>query len=46
MDIEVYVQIIRSYEKYANRDIHALYEIAIKMGIEKEVKSIMEIVYD
>jgi predicted transcriptional regulator of viral defense system len=46
MDREVYVKLIRSYSKYANRDIHALYEIATRMGIEKEVKALMEVIYE
>ena len=45
MDREVYVKLIRSYAKYAKRDIHALYEIATRMGIDKEVKALMEVVY-
>lgn len=46
MDREVYVKLIRSYAKYAKRDIHALYEIATRMGIDKEVKALLEIVYE
>ncbi|MBI9096754.1 MAG: type IV toxin-antitoxin system AbiEi family antitoxin domain-containing protein [Sphaerochaeta sp.] len=46
MDIEVYIKLIRSYSKYAKRDLHALYEIATRMGIDKEVKALMEVVYD
>ena len=46
MDIEVYVKLVRSYSKYAKRDLHALYEIATRMGIDKEVKEIMEVVYE
>jgi len=46
MDIEVYVKLVRSYSKYAKRDLHALYEIASRMGIDKEVKEIMEVVYE
>jgi len=46
MDREVYIKLIRSYAKYAKRDIHALYEIATRMGIDKEVKTLMEVVYE
>jgi predicted transcriptional regulator of viral defense system len=46
MDIEVYVKLIRSYSKYAKKNIHALYEIATRMGINEEVKAIMEVVYE
>ena len=46
MDREVYVKLIRSYSKYAKRDIQALYEIATRMGIDKEVKALMEVVYE
>ena len=46
MDREVYVKLIRSYSKYAKRDIHALYEIATRMGIGKKVKALMEVVYE
>jgi len=42
----VYIKLIRSYAKYAKRDIHALYEIATRMGIDKEVKTLMEVVYE
>ena len=44
MDREVYVKIIRSYVKYAKRDVHALYETATRMGIDKKVKALMEVV--
>ena len=46
MDREVYVKLIRSYSKYAKKDIHALYEIATRMRIEKKVKALMEVVYE
>ncbi len=46
MDREVYVKLIRSYSRYARRDVHALYEIATRMGIDKEVKALMEVVYE
>ncbi len=46
MDIEVYVTLIRYYSKYAKKNLHALYEIATRMGIDKEVKAIMEVVYE
>lgn len=46
MDTEVYVKLIRSYPKYKDKDIHSLYEIARKMGIEDKVKEVMEVVYE
>ena len=46
MDIEEYVKLVRSYSQYTKRDLHSLYEIATRMGIDKEVKEIMEVVYD
>lgn len=46
MDTEVYVKLIRSYSKYKDKDIHALYEIARKMGIEDKVREVMEVVYE
>ena len=46
MDAEVYITLIRSYAKYEEKDIQALYNIAVKMGIEEDVKSIMELVYE
>lgn len=46
MDREVYVKLIRSYSRYARRDVHALHEIATRMGIEKKVKALMEVVYE
>ncbi len=46
MDIEVYVKLVRSYSKYAKRDLHALYEIATRMGIDHGLKEIMEVVYE
>lgn len=45
MDGEVYGTLIRSYPKYAKRDLHALYEIATSMGIDEEVKALMDVVY-
>ncbi|MGR5590164.1 type IV toxin-antitoxin system AbiEi family antitoxin domain-containing protein [Peptoniphilus grossensis] len=46
MDTEVYVKLIRYYFKYKDKDIHSLYEIARKMGIEDKVKEVMEVVYE
>lgn len=46
MDVEVYAKLIRSYSKYKDKDIHSLYEIARKMGIEDKVKEVMEVVYE
>ena len=46
MDTEVYVKLIRSYSKYKDKDIHSLYEIARKMGIEYKVREVMEVVYE
>ena len=46
MDTEVYVKLIRFYSKYKDKDIHSLYEIARKMGIEDKVKEVMEVVYE
>lgn len=46
MDVEVYIKLIRSYSKYKDKDIHSLYEIARKMGIEDKVKEVMEVVYE
>ncbi|HEN8954635.1 TPA: type IV toxin-antitoxin system AbiEi family antitoxin domain-containing protein [Streptococcus agalactiae] len=44
MDTEVYVKLIRYYFKYKDKDIHSLYEIARKMGIEDKVREVMEVV--
>lgn len=46
MDREVYVKILRSYPTYAQRDISTLYEIATRMGINRKVKALMEVVYE
>lgn len=46
MDIEVYVNAIRSYSSYKDKDIHSLYEIAMKMGIEDKVREVMELAYE
>lgn len=46
MDTEVYVKLIRYYFKYKDKDIHSLYKIARKMGIEDKVKEVMEVVYE
>ena len=46
MDIEVYVNIIRSYSDYKDKDIHSLQEISSKMGIENKVREVMEIAYE
>ena len=46
MDTEVYVKVIRYYFKYKDKDIHSLYEIARKMGIEDKVREVMEVLYE
>ena len=46
MDIEIYVKLIRSYSSYEERDVHSLYDIAMKMGIENKVREVMEVVYE
>ncbi|HEK9132638.1 TPA: abortive phage infection protein, partial [Streptococcus equi subsp. equi] len=46
MDIEVYVKLIQSYSSYKERDIHSLYDIAMKMGIENKVREVMEVAYE
>ena len=46
MDIEVYVKLIRSYSSYEERDVHSLYDIAMKMGIENKVREVMEVAYE
>ena len=46
MDTEVYVKLIRYYFKYKDKEIHSLYEIARKMGIEDKVREVMEVVYE
>ena len=46
MDTEVYVKLIRYYFKYKDKDIHSLYAIARKMGIEDKVREVMEVVYE
>ena len=43
MDIEVYVKLIQSYSSYKERDIHSLYDIAMKMGIENKVREVMKV---
>ncbi|MCU4706799.1 type IV toxin-antitoxin system AbiEi family antitoxin domain-containing protein [Mycoplasma sp. CSL7503-lung] len=44
MDTEVYVKLVQSYFSYKDKNIHSLYEIANKMGIQKKVIEVMEIV--
>lgn len=46
MDPEVYVNLIRSYSDYKDKNIHNLYEIADKMNVVSEVRDIMEVVYE
>ena len=43
MDIEVYVKLIQSYSSYKERDIHSLYDIAMKMGIENKGREVMKV---
>lgn len=45
-DIEVYVKLVRSYSSYKDKDVHALFDIAEKMGIENKVRDVMEVVYE
>lgn len=46
MDNEVYIKLLRSYSKFKDKDIHSLYEISKKMGIEDSVSEVMELVYE
>ncbi len=46
MDIEVYVNLLRSYSSYPEKDVHSLYEIAKTMGIQDQVRDAMELVYE
>ncbi|HEL1373757.1 TPA: abortive phage infection protein, partial [Streptococcus equi subsp. equi] len=34
------------YSSYKERDIHSLYDIAMKMGIENKVREVMEVAYE
>ena len=44
MDHEVYVNTLKSYGHYENRDTHLLYEIAPEMKIEDKVSRLMEVI--
>jgi predicted transcriptional regulator of viral defense system len=46
IDIEIYLKAIKSYQRYDNRDLNKLFEIAQKMKIEKAVREVMEIAYE
>jgi predicted transcriptional regulator of viral defense system len=46
MDIEVYVKILRSYLNYKNKNLDVLHTIAQKMGVDKKVREIMEVLYE
>ncbi len=46
IDIEIYLKAIKSYQRYENRDLNKLLEIAQKMKIEKAVREVMEIAFE
>ncbi|MGI6578768.1 MAG: type IV toxin-antitoxin system AbiEi family antitoxin domain-containing protein [Saccharofermentanales bacterium] len=46
MDPEVYINFVKAYPKYQDRDIHELFNIAQNMGVLQEVQEIMELVYE
>ncbi len=46
MDREIYINIIRSYAKYKEKNLEALYDIAKKMGVLSNVREVMEVVYE
>jgi predicted transcriptional regulator of viral defense system len=46
MEPEVYIHFVKAYPSYQDRDIHQLFHIAQKMDIVKEVREIMELVYE
>ncbi|NLL22998.1 MAG: abortive phage infection protein, partial [Tissierellia bacterium] len=46
MDPEVYINFVKTYPSYPDRDIHQLFNIAQQMNIVKEVQEIMELVYE
>lgn len=46
MDPEVYINFVKAYPKYKDRDTHELFNIAQKMDVLQEVQEIMELVYE
>jgi hypothetical protein len=46
MDPEVYINFVKTYPSYPDKDIHELFNIAQKMNIVQEVQDIMELVYE
>lgn len=46
IDPESYINFIKAYPKYQNRNIHELFHIAQKMNVLAEVQSVMELVYE
>lgn len=46
MDAEVYIKLIKSYASYKDKDVHSLYMISKKMGIEDKVREVMELIYE
>ena len=44
MNHEVYVNAIKAYKEYDQKDINLLYKIAARMGIADKVAGIMEII--
>ncbi|MDD4642362.1 MAG: type IV toxin-antitoxin system AbiEi family antitoxin domain-containing protein [Erysipelotrichaceae bacterium] len=46
MDPEVYLSFVKAYSNYKEKDIHELFSIAQKMDVVKEVKEVMELVYE
>ena len=46
MDPEVYINFVKAYPNYSDKDIHKLFCIARQMDIVQEVQDIMELVYE
>ncbi|MGI6608476.1 MAG: type IV toxin-antitoxin system AbiEi family antitoxin domain-containing protein [Erysipelotrichaceae bacterium] len=46
MDPEVYINFVKAYPNYSDKDIHRLFYIARQMGVVQEVQEIMELVYE
>lgn len=46
MDPEVYINLVKTYPSFPDRDIHKLFHIAQQMNIAQKVQEIMELVYE
>lgn len=46
IDSETYISCLKAYNRYRDKDINKLYEIAVKFNILDKVRDVMELIYE